>query len=183
MCCSPRPATTVSSVATTTRLGGGRGNDKLFGREGRGRLGGGRGSDGLFGDLDADELRGGRGDDRVFGDENSDLVLGGPGRDKLFGGPGRDLIDSFDGERDSVLCGPGSDRVRADRDRPPYLLREEAEPVARARPRIGPPPGEQGSPARYMEGSPARCKRVALPTDLRGFQSDDRGVHRLASLL
>ena len=39
----------------------------------------------------------------------------GRGRDRVSGGSGNDTINTRDGERDTVTCGPGRDRVRADR--------------------------------------------------------------------
>ncbi|TMK96003.1 MAG: hypothetical protein E6G42_00640 [Actinobacteria bacterium] len=61
------------------------------------------------------ELDGGRGDDLLFGGPGADLLDGGPGRDYLDGGPGPDTILAADGARDTIRCGPGRDRVFADR--------------------------------------------------------------------
>lgn len=91
--------------------------------------------DGLGGD---DELTGTDRADRIDGGAGSDLLLGGYGNDTIVGGPGTDdingdrasrcnemhcdlspgsaadTIDSVDGERDTVKCGPGTDTLRAD---------------------------------------------------------------------
>ena len=115
------------------RLHGGDGNDKLYGAGGRDRLfggpgndllSGGGGSDILNGEAGRDRLSGGRrndrlsgdsGNDRLSGDSGKDLLHGGRGRDRIWGGSGNDRIRARDGRRDAVSCGPGRDRVRADK--------------------------------------------------------------------
>lgn len=71
-----------------------------------------------------DCLVGGPGRDNVRGEAGSDRLAGGPGGDRLFGGPGvnaydagpgRDFIDAGNAKGELVHCGPGRDRVRADR--------------------------------------------------------------------
>ncbi len=85
---------------------------------------GGVGSDAVFGHSGTDILRGGPGGDRIKGDGGDDILSGGAGGDRLVGGAGNDLLrggaggdvlDSADGSADVVRCGPGRDRVRADR--------------------------------------------------------------------
>jgi hypothetical protein len=66
----------------------------------------GDGDDKIVGSARANTLDGGAGDDRI---------TGGAGADTLFGGDGADFIDSRDGERDRVECGPGVDTARIDR--------------------------------------------------------------------
>jgi hypothetical protein len=80
--------------------------DRLFG------LGG---DDLLRGRGGNDLLDGGRGRDRVFGDTGADLIIGGPGSDRLVGGRGGDRIRARDRQLDTINCGPGRDRVVADR--------------------------------------------------------------------
>ena len=82
------------------------GNDRLFGDTGNDRL---------FGSGRNDRLFGGRGNDLLFGGRGNDLLVGGRGRDSLSGGRGRDRINSRDGRRDTVNCGPGRDRLTRDR--------------------------------------------------------------------
>jgi hypothetical protein len=77
-------------------------------------LDGGDGNDRLTGDGMGDFLNGGAGDDRLDGAFGNDQILGGAGRDALIGGLGDDLLDSRDGEVDTVDCGPGTDRTNAD---------------------------------------------------------------------
>jgi Ca2+-binding RTX toxin-like protein len=62
-----------------------------------------------------DLLRGLGGTDRLEGGVGADRIVGGPGRDMVIGGDGNDDIDVKDGQVDTVRCGAGRDRVRADR--------------------------------------------------------------------
>ena len=66
----------------------------------------------------------GSGGDRVKGGNKRDLIGGGGGADRINPGKGTDRIKSLggvdrlrlrDGERDYARCGPGDDRVTADR--------------------------------------------------------------------
>jgi arylsulfatase A-like enzyme len=63
----------------------------------------------------SDGLCGSGGRDTLYGLGGNDLLRGGPGRDRIFGGPGNDRILVRDGFRDVISCGPGVDRVLADR--------------------------------------------------------------------
>ena len=76
---------------------------------------GGSGNDVIIGSRKYDQLDGERGNDRVSGRAGPDEITGGPGNDRLSGGSGRDDINSRDSMCDSVSCGPGRDRVKADR--------------------------------------------------------------------
>ena len=130
--CRGRPATVgarpgsrrlVGTAAADVIVGGrkadvidGRGgNDQICGRGGNDRLRGGRGNDRVFGQAGRDRLTGGRGSDRLAGGSGNDRLNGGSGRDRLSGGSGNDRIIAADRRRDLVDCGPGRDRVRADR--------------------------------------------------------------------
>jgi Ca2+-binding RTX toxin-like protein len=98
---------------------GGRGNDVLKAPSSTGGiLEGGPGNDAITGSRFSDELAGAAGNDRVAGAGGPDNINGGSGEDRLSGGAGRDYIKSRDSKRDTVRCGSGRDRVRADsRDR------------------------------------------------------------------
>jgi len=73
------------------------------------------GNDRLLGTPRADVLRGLGGNDQLFGGRGADFLQGGPGRDTHDGGLGNDLVAaSYDGGRDVIRCGPGSDVVNAD---------------------------------------------------------------------
>jgi Tol biopolymer transport system component len=103
------------------------GNDVLLGAGGDDRLGDSEnfsefGNDRLDGGPGADELGGADGRDVLRGGRGRDTVEGGNGRDVLFGGRGDDWLtgaiwdaDLGDDARDRFRCGPGYDRVRADR--------------------------------------------------------------------
>jgi hypothetical protein len=106
---APFPNDGVGSV-------GGRGHDRLIAPGNSwGNLNGEAGDDVLIGGRQGDFLYGGDGDDRLSGTDGPDSMRAGPGRDLIFGGPGRDRINSRDPTGDSVRCGAGRDRVKADR--------------------------------------------------------------------
>jgi hypothetical protein len=84
---------------------GGRGDDALRGSDADDRLTGFGGEDGIWGLAGDDGLSGGVGDDELYG---------GRGHDTLLGGAGRDFLETKDGERDYVDCGPGEDAASVD---------------------------------------------------------------------
>jgi uncharacterized delta-60 repeat protein len=99
----------ASLLAGTPRadlLRGGANGDRLLGGAGNDRLSG-RGGD--------DCLKGGRGSDRLMGGRGRDRLVGGTGLNSYRAGPGRDFVSARNGRPDSVACGTGRDRVRADR--------------------------------------------------------------------
>ena len=72
-------------------------------------------NDRLVGTAKADTMLGREGRDRLLGRAGADFLSGGPGRDIVDAGPGADrIVVQYDGSRDSVRCGPGSDLVNAD---------------------------------------------------------------------
>jgi hypothetical protein len=74
-------------------------------------------ADRLVGTPRADVIRGLAGNDRLLGLAGADFLQGGPGRDAVDAGPGDDRVAlSYDGARDTVRCGAGSDVVNADAD-------------------------------------------------------------------
>jgi hypothetical protein len=62
-----------------------------------------------------DVLRGLGGADVLYGLAGNDILFGGRGRDRLLAGSGGDVVQAADGARDIIVCGPGRDRVFADR--------------------------------------------------------------------
>ena len=73
------------------------------------------GHDRLVGTPRGDALAGLAGRDRFAGLAGADFLDGGPGRDTFAAGAGADRIAaSYDGARDVVRCGPGTDVVNAD---------------------------------------------------------------------
>ncbi len=115
------------------RLGGLGGGDCIRGGPGDDRVTGNRGRDRIVGGDGSDGLRGGRGRDRIVGRSGGDLIRGGTGQNLLLGGRGddtirakvggdrvraglgNDVVRSNDARRDRIDCGPGRDRVTADR--------------------------------------------------------------------
>jgi uncharacterized repeat protein (TIGR01451 family) len=115
---------TIYGLEGSDLLRGSDGGDCLWGGEGADVLDGDGGDDGLWGGNGRDRLVGGAGNDRLYGGLKRDVLVGGLGDDQLFPGAGQDLvragagndaISARDGSRDVVECGPGADRVTADR--------------------------------------------------------------------
>lgn len=59
-------------------------------------------------------VRGGEGDDQLYGGDAADTIDGGNGADIADGGRGDDRVVMRDRKTDSVVCGPGRDRARAE---------------------------------------------------------------------
>ena len=73
------------------------------------------GNDRLAGTPRSDAIRGLGGRDLLLGRGGADYLNGGRGRDTMDGGPGADLVlAAYDGSRDTVRCGAGTDVVTAD---------------------------------------------------------------------
>ncbi|MFO0903075.1 MAG: phosphatase PAP2 family protein [Pirellulales bacterium] len=73
-----------ASIATSSTLLGGAGNDMLLGGAGNDLLDGGAGDDWLYGFAGNDTLLGGDGDDWLYGGLGSNSLHGGRGRNRLF---------------------------------------------------------------------------------------------------
>jgi List-Bact-rpt repeat protein/hemolysin type calcium-binding protein len=96
----------LCGVAGASTKTGTAGNDVLRGTAANDRLSGKAGNDSLYGGAGTDTLIGGPGADRL---------TGGKGKDVLLAGAGNDVIAARDGLRDSIVCGPGTDRVTRDK--------------------------------------------------------------------
>ena len=98
---------------TTNFIGGGPGNDTIYGNEGRDVITGGTGNDMLFGFDGDDSLRGEGGDDVMFGGKGNDVMLGGTGNDDMIGGADGDIPDNDvmrgEGGNDTLDGGPRND--------------------------------------------------------------------------
>ena len=104
--------------ADVENVEGGAGHDLLRGNADANRLGGGPGDDTIFGGDGGgpdDALSGGPGDDRVHGGAGGDLVLGGDGDDFLDGGPGADELGG-DGGNDRLAGRAGPDFIAGGTD-------------------------------------------------------------------
>jgi Ca2+-binding RTX toxin-like protein len=100
----------VQQVGDAVDLRGGGGADRLEAGDGPDRVAGGPGDDALDGGFGDDRIVGGRGRDTISADK-----AGGDCGPLWCKYPwGNDLVDVRDGEADSVSCGAGTDRVRAD---------------------------------------------------------------------
>ncbi len=93
----------------------GRCANKIPGTSGPDRIRGTGDGDRISGRGGRDRLDGRAGADCIKGGKRGDRIRGGPGKDRLGGGAGRDRIQSRDGKRDRVRCGPGRDTAIADR--------------------------------------------------------------------
>jgi hypothetical protein len=114
----------LSVVAAGSRVLGMEGDDEITGGAGRDCLDGGPGKDLLSGRSGSDVMIGGPGSDRLAGGSGADRLTDAPlsyafglgsGSNRVAGGPGRDVVDVANARRDIVRCGPGRDRVSADR--------------------------------------------------------------------
>ncbi|MEA2125138.1 MAG: hypothetical protein QOI80_1920 [Solirubrobacteraceae bacterium] len=95
-------------------LNGRGGADCAFGRAGDDRISGGSGADVLRGSGGDDRLKGDAGADKVDGGNGNDDITPGSGKDKVTAGGGNDTISARDGTRDTIDCGGGHDKAKAD---------------------------------------------------------------------
>jgi hypothetical protein len=109
---------------------GGSGNDRLTGESGNDFLDGGSNNDTLSGGAGRDSLIGGAGNDKITGGSGNDSLDGGKGVNRLSGGSGNDRIKAANGRKDRITCGPGRDRVTADRT---DTVAKDCERVSRTR--------------------------------------------------
>jgi hypothetical protein len=115
----------VRGVGDGTLIVGGPGDDEhlaLFGDQiiqggpGNDFIYDGRGNDRAEGGPGRDQVGGGPGDDEISGGSGNDVVGGGYGNDDIEAGAGDDEVFSYDPDRDTVDCGPGSDRAYVSRN-------------------------------------------------------------------
>ena len=102
------------SAALPSCLFGGQGDDLLMLGAAGGVALGEVGRDVLIGSPGPDALSGGDGGDTMAGLGGIDVLRGGRAIDAYSGGEGADVLDSHDGRRELVDCGPGQDTVQAD---------------------------------------------------------------------
>ena len=77
-------------------------------------INGGRGDDRIYGEQGRDILNGGAGDDEIYGGEDKDTINGGEGDDWLDGGPGDDTFVFEPGNGNDVIMDftSGADRIQ-----------------------------------------------------------------------
>jgi endoglycosylceramidase len=93
----------------------GAGRDRVVARAGADTIRCGPGNDRIWTGAGADLAYGGPGADLLAGEEGADRLTGGSGTDRFSGGRDADRLLARDGRRELVRCGPGRDRVSADR--------------------------------------------------------------------
>ena len=115
----------LTVVAAGNHVMGMEGDDLITGGAGRDCLEGGPGKDVLSGRGGRDVVQGGPGSDRLAGGSGADRLTDSPtayafglgsGTNRVSAGPGADVVDVANAKRDIVHCGPGRDRVSADRE-------------------------------------------------------------------
>ena len=115
----------LTVAAAGSRVLGLEGDDEITGGAGRDCLDGGPGKDLLSGRHGNDVMVGGPGSDRLAGGSGGDRLTDAPssyafglssGANRIAGGPGADVVEVANARRDIVRCGPGRDRVSADRE-------------------------------------------------------------------
>jgi Ca2+-binding RTX toxin-like protein len=109
--CETRSRPAAAPAPPPPSGGGGGGNGSGNGRLIRGTPR----DDVLTGGPGNDRIYGGAGNDRLVGHDGNDHLDGGAGQDTIQAGAGDDTINVADRARDRVECGPGRDRVNADR--------------------------------------------------------------------
>ncbi len=119
---NPLPTTPLGACAVkktgtkrADKLTGGTFGDLIRGGAGNDKISGGAGDDCLFGEAGNDTLSGGAGKDKLDGGAGNDKLTGGAGKDTFAGGAGNDTIYSKDGVKETVNCGKGRDKVKADK--------------------------------------------------------------------
>ena len=130
------------------------------------RVGGTARGDVLRGTARADRISGGKGNDKLLGLGGNDVLVGGRGRDVLNGGPGNDRLSSRDGERDTLICGPGRDTVLGDqldtvRRDCEVVQRKRVTPPKPPKPVVPPPVDEPPPPAEPPPPPPPTTVDVA----------------------
>ena len=91
--------------------------DRMYGGDEigwRDKIRGQRGEDLVQGNRGDDALYAGNGDDTAYGGRGDDLIQGGYGNDVLSDGYGADRVNARDGQKDLIICGPGSDLIYLD---------------------------------------------------------------------
>ena len=112
-----RKADSLNGGALRDLIRGEGGDDEIDGGANADCLDGGNGSDRLSGKGGSDVIEAGGGEDMIYGGRGADRIDGGRGSDLIVGGAGDDSIKSNNNgaDPDRVRCGPGHDRVRADK--------------------------------------------------------------------
>lgn len=90
------------------------GNDRIEGNAANDTIDGGSGNDSLYGGSGDDSISGGSGNDVIYGNIGNNTLIGGAGKDRLYGDVGDDVLNSIDGEVDTLDGGLGFNSAAAD---------------------------------------------------------------------
>ena len=107
-------ALTATVALAATRYGT-NGDDLMYGTNNADRMYGYGGDDLMYGLASNDLMYGSYGDDFVYGRDGNDSLYGRYGYDEISGGNDNDYINTKDGKRDRVWCGPGRDSFTVDK--------------------------------------------------------------------
>jgi hypothetical protein len=110
----PREDTVVARIGISIQILGGEGADTITLGDPDDVILGGTGNDVLDAGAGSDLIKDEDGDDVVKAGPGNDTVQGGRGADQVDGGDGDDDIRVRDGVKDTIACGPGTDKVDAD---------------------------------------------------------------------
>jgi Ca2+-binding RTX toxin-like protein len=91
-------------------IGGGSGNDSLFGTDGNDRIQGLGGNDTLFGSEGVNNLQGGDGNDIIYGGSQRDTIFAGSGNDTIYASEGNNAVFGDSGN-DTIYSGSGNDFI------------------------------------------------------------------------
>ena len=111
---SDGPDVLVGTVGGDVIIGGS-GADTIRAGDGQNLIEAQWGDDDIRAGSGPDFVKAGDGNDTIRTGAGSDLVIPGPGNDIGYTGRGADHVLANDGQRDIIDCGPGDDRVRADK--------------------------------------------------------------------
>ena len=103
----------LRGYANNDEIGGGDGDDVIWGDRGNDELIGWRGYDTLLGGDGRDSIYGGRDDDLVLGEDGNDQLAGDDGDDTVYGGNDNDLLTGGDHD-DTLYGGRGNDTILGD---------------------------------------------------------------------
>ena len=104
----------TATVALAATLVGTNGHDELMGTPRADKIYGKGGEDNMYGAPGKDLMYGGYGDDYMHGDDGDDNLYDRHGSGYVYGDEGNDYINTKDGKRDHVNCGPGRDSFTTD---------------------------------------------------------------------
>jgi Ca2+-binding RTX toxin-like protein len=119
---------TGTGNSLANQIGGGAGDDTLYGAAGNDTISGGSGHDNLYGDAGNDKIFGGDDADSIFGGDGGDILQGDAGDDRIDGGIGYDTLYGNDGN-DYLNGGRDQDQMRGGTGDDTYVVDNAADVV------------------------------------------------------